>query len=485
MNKLTIFLLLIFSLNASPQSGISWETGKNVSSSNLGNFHPRIATDGSGNPMIIWGRSSDGSVFFTRWYGSAFTTPLKLNPSWLSIATASWMGPDIASKGDTVYVVMKRVPEASDTNHIYIVHSFNGGMTFSAPVRVDFIADSISRFPTVKVDETGNPVVAFMKFNSSFLESRWVVTWSTDFGTTFSTDVKASGWSGPGSVVCDCCPGCLAGYENTFAMLYRNNLFNIRDSWVGISNNGGASFSNGWNIDNNNWYINVCPASGPDGVIMGDSLYSVFMSGASGAIRVYRSTYSMTNPGSHPAQSLAGTIPGLNQQNYPRIDRSGDAVAIVWEQTVNGQGQLPVLFTNDVSNGFPSSYDTVDLNDVTNADVALSNGNIYVAWEDDNSGTIKYRKGIYSPVNTYVNKIRNNQFSVYPNPASEHISIDLTYIQGKLKTVNIFELTGKKISGFLTEENKVVLNISDYPSGIYFVKVSTGYSNFTGKFCKN
>lgn len=47
-----------------------------------------------------------------------------------------------------------------------------------------------------------------MKFNSSFKDSRWVVSKSTDFGLTFLQDIKASNWFGS-EEVCDCCPGVL------------------------------------------------------------------------------------------------------------------------------------------------------------------------------------------------------------------------------------------------------------------------------------
>lgn len=243
--------------------------GMNISTNTYGNMHPRITLDGAGNTLVVWGRMSDESVFFSRWNGTMFTTPIKLNPSWMKVATASWMGPNIASKGDTVYVVVKRSPEVSDTNHIYIIRSFNGGVSFSSPVRVSFIADSISRFPTVTIDATGNPIVAFMKFNSSLLDSRWVVTKSTDYGATFSTDVKASGYNGPTNGVCDCCPGAIVTSKNVSTMLYRDNLNNIRDIWTGVSTNNNANFYGGFKVDNNNWMITSCPSSGPDGVIIG------------------------------------------------------------------------------------------------------------------------------------------------------------------------------------------------------------------------
>ena len=469
------------SLLGSAQTKIAWNMGMNISTNTYSNMHPRISLDGKGNPLVIWGRMTDEALLFSRWNGTAFTTPVKLNPSWLKIATASWMGPDIASKGDTVYIVMKRTPEATDTNHIYIITSFNGGVSFSAPVRVDYIADSVSRFPTVTVDANGNPVVAFMKFNSSFLKSRWVVSKSNDFGKTFITDVKASGYSGANAEVCDCCPGAIVSSANISAVVYRDNLSNLRDIWAGISKNNALSFNSGFAADNTKWMINSCPASGPDGVIIGDSLYSVFLSGATGNYRTYLSKSSISTGKIGSVKSFTGAISGLGQQNYPRIATDGKAMAIVWKQTVNAVSQLPILFTNNISKGFPVAYDTVDLADITNADVAISNGKIYVVWEDDKSGTVKFRSGTYVPYVNGVNDIERNLFTVFPNPACNVLNISSPDF--KKYAVNIFNALGEKV--YVVETfSHCQLPIADWPNGIYFVQIKTDSKIFTQKFIK-
>ncbi len=476
MKKLTYIFLFLLSCKLTAQSKITWNSGIDISNNSFSNMHPRIAMDAKGNPLVIWGKMSNESVYFSRWNGTMFTTPVKLNPSWLSIATASWMGPDIAVHGDTIYVVVKRTPESSDTNHIYIISSFNGGITFNAPSRVDLIGDSLSRFPTITTDASGNPIVAFMKFNSLFASSRWVVTKSSDFGSTFSKDAKASGW-GNSDEVCDCCPGALLSEGNTSVMLYRNNKVNMRDNWMGISSNNATSFTKGQNIDNNNWMINYCPSSGPDGVIIGDTVYSVFMNGAKVNLRNYLSKSSINGSGVISVSNLTGNIAGLSQQNFPRIASNGNAVAIVWKQSVNSSAQLPILFTNDIRKGFPAMYDTVDLADITNADVAVANGKVFVIWQDDNSGTVKYRSGTFSTT-TDIKKIRNNQINIkaFPNPSD-----DIWHLEGsaisKIITVEVTDISGKQIflGNPIQNGNLFSFQIdnSSLEIGIYFLKIQT------------
>jgi len=479
MKKLFLIFLSCISIVSFSQSSINWTAGMNIASNSYGNYYPRITTEASGNPLVIWSRSSDASVFISRWNGTSFTTPVKVNPSWLTVASGSWMGPDIASKGDTVYVVMKQTPEADTASHIYGVRSFDGGITFSPPGRIDFIGDSISRFPTVTTDAAGNPIVGFMKFNSSFLDSRWVVTKSNNYGNTFSTDVKASGWSGAGAVVCDCCPGAITCSGNSVAMLYRDNLSNVRDMWAGISSDGGNSFPQGIPVDQKNWVIPACPASGPDGVIIGDTLYTAFMSGAGGSNLVYLSKSSLSSMTGSTGIRVTGTFAGLTQQNYPRIAGAGNALAIAWKQIVNGGDQLALRFTSNIANGFSAGYDTVDLNDITNTDVAITNGNIFIVWEDDASGTVKYRAGTFTPTTSVNETISENQFSVFPNPTTGGFTVyDLPSEAGyELKITNMIGETVLQKTGNHKEET---INLNGR-SGIYFLEIISGQQSLTRK----
>ncbi|UPT68044.1 MAG: T9SS type A sorting domain-containing protein [Sphingobacteriales bacterium JAD_PAG50586_3] len=474
------FLFIVLLSNA--QNGIAWDgMSMDIANNSHDNMHPRIALDGSENPLVVWGRMSDEAVFFSRWNGSAFTAPVKLNPSWLTVASASWMGPDIASKGDTVYVVVKRTPETSDTNYVYIMSSFNGGVSFAPPVRVDFIGDSISRFPTVTVDAIGNPIVAFMKFNSSFLDSRWVIAKSTDFGASFSPDVKASGYSGMNAEVCDCCPGAIVSSGNVSTMLYRDNNSNIRDIWTGVSTNNAISFPSGFEVDDNNWMIMSCPSSGPDGVIVGDTLYSTFMSSGSGNARTYLSKSSISDGTANSVANLTGAITGLTQQNYPRIASNGSAMAVVWKQNVSGTAQLPILFTNNIANGFPADYDTVDLADITNTDVALSNGKVWAVWQDDNAGTVKYRSGTYTPLGTSIDETKADKFSVFPNPASDILNI-VPLNEGKYGLA-IYNAFGQQVfSSQLTTTKQ--LDISRFSGGMYHIQITQGNNSHTQTFIK-
>lgn len=474
MKKIIVFTLIWISLGGYAQNTIIWNAGMNVAPASSGNEHPRITTDASGHPLILWGHVN--RAMFSRWNGSGFTTPVMVNPATMTIAEASWMGPDIAAHGDTVYVVFKQTPEDSYLSHIWCVRSFDGGVSFSQPVRVDYIADSLSRFPSVTTDPLGNPVIGFMKFDPSFGDERWVVVRSTDFGTSFSLDVKASGWSSPSSTVCNCCPGTVLCSGNTVAMVYRDNKSDIRDTWAGVSFNGAVSFAGGMGLDGQNWNINYCPASGPDGVIIGDTLYSTFMSGASGMLRVYYSKSSLSAMTGSTGMLLTGSIMGLTKQNYPRMAAYGTALAIAWPQQVNGNDQCVLRFTNNILNGLPAGYDTVDLNNITNTDVALTGNHVFVVWEDDNSGTIKYRMGTYTPSVGIHELERGVSVSIYPNPSTEFISVDCDETMNELILTDI---PGKKIYSTFPNQKTAKLHLER--TGVYFLTIRVDKAVITRK----
>ena len=470
----TIFLLLPLLFLEHAIAQVTWSDAVSVAPSHYGNLHPRVVVNRSGNPVIIWTRASDQGLYCSRWDGVAFTTPARLNPPWLTVAGASWMGPDIAARGDTIYVVMKRTPEGADTNHVYITRSPDGGATFSPPRRVTFIADSLSRFPTVAVDDMGNPVVGFMKFNPAFGDSRWVVTRSTDQGASFSPDDKASGWSGKFSTVCDCCPGAISSSGNRVAMMYRDNQSNIRDSWAGLSTDGGATFSVGWNMDQQRWGISSCPATGPDGVIIGDELHAVFMSAASGRERIYRGISFLDIASAPLSQSITGSVSGLSTQNYPRIDAFGNAAAIVWVQTVNGIRQLPVVFASDARAGFPGAYEIVATGNVPNADVALSDRMIHVVWQDDATGSVRFRSGRYAIASDIARMDGDPRLDValFPNPATSYISIRVRP-GDRIRSVLMFDMLGRECRRSSVRDGSLSVDVSGLDSGMYQVMLRT------------
>lgn len=467
MKKLFTTFFTLLSLGAVAQ--VTWSAPVTVAASSYSNLHPRITLDKNGNPLVLWGKTSNNMAYFSRWTGVAFSTPVMANPMSIPVFTADWAGPDIASHGDTVYIVFKKTPETDSTNYMYMVRSFNGGQTFDAPVRIDAIGDSVSRFPIVTTEDNGNPIVAFMKFDPGFGNARWVVTRSMNYGTSFMPDVMASSMMDD---VCDCCPASILSKGSNKIMLYRNNASNIRTMYAGISTNNGASFGSNVQIDSTNWMVMACPSSGPDGVILGDTVYSSFMSSASGSARVYKSKMSISTGATTSTALITGTFAGLTGQNFPRMAGAGTAGAIVWKENANSTTRVCMSFTDTITQGFPAAYDTIASGSISNADIAMKPGTVYVVWQDDNSGSVMYRKGTYPlPTATVEGLVKSAKaVEVYPNPAQNYFSVkDVTNIA----TCTLIDMAGRSID--VTPENKngsVMVSVVGLSKGQYFVLLS-------------
>ncbi|MFT5780077.1 MAG: hypothetical protein ACI837_003038, partial [Crocinitomicaceae bacterium] len=342
---------------------------------------------------------------------------------------------------------------------------------------------------TVSVDDQGNPIVAFMRFNAGLGDAKWVVSRSNDLGVTFSADVLASGWSSGTSEVCDCCPSKIVSEGSTVVMPYRDNNSNIRDTWAGISNDGGASFVGGMDVDQQGWFIMSCPSSGPDGVIIGDNLYTTYMSSATGSSRVSYTISSTSGLTGSAAIPLDQTTPvSLTSQNYPRVDHDQDAMAFVWKQFSNGTQELAIQFTENITGGINPIQEIVDVDNVGAVDVMLNNGTIWVIWEDVVSGTVKYRSGTYTS-SAGVEQIENSilNLTAQPNPSS-----DVWTITGSTQSERIqYELVS--LNGDIIEQNSVSLQNgklnfelenSQLNSGIYYLKISNERVKQTIKLVK-
>lgn len=471
MRKLILLICLVSHLSIEAQDQIIWSEPISIASAVTGNDHPRIVVDAQGNPLVLWYNAEN--AMFARSNGTAFESPVILNADF-NIAGASWMGPDIASHGDTVYVVFKEIPEHH--GHLWSIASFDGGITFSDPVQIDAIGDSLSRFPVVATDESGHPIVGFMKFNDEFGDARWMVSRSNDFGNTFSSDVLASGWSSTSSDVCDCCPGTVISADNFVVMLYRDNNSNIRDTWAGISRDGGLSFEEGVNIDQQNWMIMACPASGPDGHVIGDTLYSVFMNGASGQSRVYLSKTSLSNVSESFVSLLTDDNDDIGLQNFPRISGWGTSLGMVWRQVVNNNPELVVRITNDIMMGIPEGYDTITLDNATNADIAIYDHKVFVVWEDVSSGTVKFISGDFEDITRVPREIPLDGLTILPNPSSFNWIISGEALKGG-STLGLYDQTGKILysKGISANDSKqsVEIDNSHLAGGIYFLRVES------------
>ncbi|RYZ25698.1 MAG: T9SS type A sorting domain-containing protein [Sphingobacteriales bacterium] len=211
----------------------------------------------------------------------------------------------------------------------------------------------------------------------------------------------------------------------------------------------------------------ACPSSGPDGIIVNDTLYSVFRSSASGQ-RVYLGKSTLSGQQLVSSSKIIPDFTGLSSQDFPRIAHSGNAAAIAWKQVSGGvAARAVVAFTSNIHNGF-ADYDTVGISGVTNVDVAMKAGEIHVIWENDATGTVMYSKGTYSTT-TVPSVAAPAPIAVFPNPASKCVTIPVADV----KSCTMTDVVGKQFTPTMTTASGMLhVFVDALPTGVYTISVT-------------
>jgi hypothetical protein len=79
----------------------------------------------------------------------------------------------------------------------------------------------------------------------------------------------------------------------------------------------------------------------------------------------------------------------------------------------------------------------------------------------------------------------NPKLLLYPNPSSTLLTIDFLNEDIGKKYYEIYNITGNNIDKNQTSETKLILDIKNYPTGMYFININTKNSNFVRRFWKN
>ncbi len=433
-----------------------------------GYARPRITLDKSEKPVVMWGRASNKEVYVATFNGPGFLSPLAVSPIGVTAYIQSWTGPSIASSGDTVFVAFKSQPES--TGFVYVVKSVDGGITFGDTTRVS--SENWSRFAEVSVKPGGDPVVTYMHFDPNFIDPKYVVVTSTNGGASFSAPVDAAGASQ--GEACDCCPGFVLAEAHRTIVLFRNNDNNLRDIWATVSTNGGISFNAGGDIDNNNWMVNICPSSGPNALTNGDTLISVWMSGASGYSRINVGQVDLNNIGASFNKEI--TPGSVSNQDYPQIAGRGDTLGMVWQEQSAGKMEIKFLKSTTGIKGF-SSESPLTINPPSssfnsNPDITFKKGIFHITWQSNTDQTVYYRTvDLVSPID--IEEAQQPLFAVYPNPSKDVVRLIGQNIEGF--SVIITSSTGQLVLENKLENYENIIDVTRLPEGVYMLEIKSEF----------
>lgn len=444
-----------------------WGNPMEVAPNTYHNLRPQIGLTGDGEPVVLWG-SSLGSRkgWVSRWNGSGFDTPVQANPSG-SINAYTVEGPNLAVQGDTAYLVYTTAPASSA--RIVLRSSFDGGQTWAAPVWVDSLVSDLPTFPSVAILPGGNPIVLYMRQQSNYANPRYVSHRSTDGGLSWLPEVPVSAVV-PGAEVCDCCTGTIQAEGNRVWVAFRNNDNNIRDMWMAVSDDGGQSFGRAIDLDSTNWQTFVCPSSGPDFLLDGDSIRTVFMSRDQGPSRIFVTSTHVQDSVLSNQFMIDPSLPANLPQNYPSIAGAADTVGIVWSGH-NGT-DVDLMFSYRVAGqAFSQPLNVVDSASGAQsyADLAYARGTFHLVYADNSTGKVMYQVASFDQsVGIEVNPYQG-QLLAWPNPASTSLRLKWPGHSGQV--YRLYDVSGRLLREWPWARQEQQFQRNGIPTGTYVVRL--------------
>jgi len=464
MKKIIYFLVFLLVCIESDAQTLNWSATQAISSgSQSGYDRPRVVTTANNFPLIMWTKTSTPkSIRVSRWNGTSFSIPYDIVSPVLEVT--GFIGPEIASKGDTVYVIF--LSALSPNNYIYLISSFDGGLTFSDTVRVSDNSNTYKfSMPNVIINTDGNPIVSYMTCTNSWTDWEQMVKVSSDFGNTFSSAFNVSALA-PGEP-CDCCKSSLVANGNDVFLLFRNNDMDVRNSYVAKSSDGGLTFTTANDVDDANWVIGSCPSTSAQGMLSGDSIIIVRRSGANGQDKLLLSAVNSTNLQYAYNHNIDPISFGV--QNFPEIAGNGDTIGVVWQDNRNSYMDCYFSYSTTGANIISGSVYMSDTNNVgsqTDPDICFTNGIFHFVYENVGTHEILYRSATFVN-NTAITELDDNPVTICPNPTKEKIKIS-THLKG---LVSIKNIEGKLLMQVAKKQENEVIDISLLPSGIYTVEL--------------
>jgi hypothetical protein len=435
----------------------------------------------------------------------------------------------IASSGDTVHVVWRDNRDAGN-NEIYYKRSTDGGVSWGQDTR---ISNNVFYSSNPSISLTGKLVhVVWFDMNAEFYK-HISYNRSTDGGTSWSTESRLS--DNPAKTTAREASVSASGSEvhvvwtDDRAIGYIPVIYYKRSTDGGISWSADTPLTNesvssespsvscsgsevhvvwlgGVNPHYQTFYKNSADAGitwGANAVLTSDTLNvlypSVSVSGSSVHllcldVRKYpynQVYYRNSTDGGKNWGAVTWLTNNLTSKIYTSsMSVSGSNIHVVWE--VFGDGNKnDIYYKRSSDGGLTWGSETLLTNNATklngsNPCVSASGSAVHVAWMDtrDGNSEIYYKRNPTGDLTGLKESPASDmQFTVSPNPASSEIKVRSLE---NINEVSVFDIYGKVIyhTDVLNPTSELRIPVSDFSSGIYFLKVKKGKRVSAQKFIK-
>jgi len=468
-----VYFVLIFSgFPVAAQSIIQWSDSIVVDSTSRPITAPRIALLSDGTPFVTWGINGDfvnfnSQIWCSRFENGAFTTPIGVVQEPDVPQLYGFGGYDVALSDSQVFIVFEQQQLG-----IFLAVSNDGGFTFGSPSSVQgSVAGGYAILAAVTVDGTGNPVVSYILHKNN--DTDYLVRRSSDGGLSFNDDPVIANAPAPGGAVCECCTSDLLASGDSVWLLFRNNNQDLRDIWVSRSTDLAVTFDTAADVDATDWQLNFCPIAGPRMARSGDSLITVWMSGASGKPRVYLSTLHAGTMQTGQQLDFPSPTDPETVQSQAEVAALGDTLGVVF---VENSKELVFHFSTKGASYLdaPGTRFAVPDHTLQLPSLAFRNGIFHLVYVDATAGQVLYRQGILtggSPTKD-PKEVAALSISVFPNPVKDSGFWVKSETQ-ILQEISLFDVFGKKVWGLNPGVLETNVSPAQLPKGVYFLKIKT------------
>jgi len=440
---LGVFCLALSTVVAQPT--ITWESPIDVSSEEFGNKCTRIALNQAGNPMVLHGKTGDNAgLYLSIMEDGIFGDPIQIVSETNIYLVGESEGPRMAVYENRVAVSYQIFGQWA--TGAFVVISEDDGHTWGEPYAIAPNATEDHFMPHVAFNDEGLPWVALklgvnpteegiLHFNSA-LDS---------FDPAISGSIATPG-------VCECCPSNAFGHEGMYYNVVRTNGDNVRDFWLTASSDG-VNWSNAIDIDETDWVINACPASGTSSTVMEDgTLISAYMSAPNGS-RVYWSSVDLS---AFTFLETGQIDPGnTSSENHPSISSSGEWLVATWERNSGGYNVMVAI-----SDAGPQALEmsvvnvTEDLSGHNRYPSVVYDGEyIHLAYQNAMNGVVHYLKGEISGSSQVEGvELEENPWTISSNESG-------WVLRGEDASYTLYDLNGRTLEmGEFSNELRVPIN---------------------------
>jgi hypothetical protein len=472
MKKLIVILAMLTSMNVSGQWQSDVRLTNNSAISYTSNNNAWCVTVNGNVVHVVWcdNRDMNFEIYYKR------STDAGVNwgaDTRLTNNFAESRYPSIVASGSVVHVVWQEYRDGN--SEIYYKRSTDGGLSWGTDTQLTNDTAS-SEIPSVAV--SGSVVHVVWKDNR---DGNFEIYYkrSTDGGLIWGADTRLTNNTASSGFTS------VAASGSVVHVVWQDNRDGNWEIYYKRSTDGGVSWGADTRLTNN-------PSNSelPSIAVYGSAVYVVWEDFRDGNSEIYykRSTDTGISWGADTRLTNNTAF-----SEYSSVSLSGSVVHVLWRD--DRDGNYEIYYKRSTDAGVSWGADIRLTNNTANSfypSVAVSGSVVHVVWTDHRDGNweIYYKRDPTGNVGIQnISTEIPSAYSLsqnYPNPFNPETNIKFAIPKNGFVNIAIFDMLGKELETLVNEQlapgtYETNWNASNYPSGVYFYKLSAGDISETKK----